>query len=224
MVQRRLSVYDEERMSTQSTLGSLGSGFLIAWESPIFTDMDQFKMVLQHICDFTIIVENYVQGRWMPRTFVTIIDQRNFVQHSLMSLRSRQARPDMGEMHGDPAYESCRLAVIIYSFLVVFPLPPIIGPLETLTERLQYEISAAPGFKDRKQSTQNLHLWILTMGAIAAIGLPQRSWFLSAMQELMTDMGIQEWEEMRSILMSFLWHPMTNDPDGEDILSEMQNV
>ena len=60
------------------------------------------------------------------------------------------------------------------------------------------------------------------MGAIAAIGLPERPWFLSQIRTLSRRMGIGEWEEIKDVLQSFLWLPSASDLDGQDLWIEMQ--
>ena len=220
-VSGRLSVSDEEREWVMSTLGQLGSGFWEVWGPSTTVEVNQLCMVIQHICDFTIVVENHVEGRWMPRTFTGIIDQRNFVQHSLMSLRTRQELVDSNSVIGEPLYECCRLAVIVYSFLIIFPLPPVEGPFEALAAQLQMDWIATDLDRPTKSRSRIL-LWILVMGAIAAIGLPERPWFLLQIRTLSRRMGIGDWEEIRDVLQSFLWLPSASDLDGQDLWIGMQ--
>jgi hypothetical protein len=221
MVDGRLSVTDQEREWAIPTLGRLGSGFWEIWGLSTTVEGSELYGVIKHICDFTIVVENHVQGRWAPRTFTVIIDQRNFVQHSLMSLKTKKELLDSNSIVEEPLYECCRLAVIAYSFLVVFPLPPVAGPFEALVAQLRMELTAI-GLHNPTVPGSNLLLWILVMGAIAAIGLPERPWFLSQIRTLSTQMGIGEWKRMRDILQSFLWLSSTSDPDGLDLWIEMQ--
>src|SRR3954467_8876157 len=79
LVNGRLSLSDQEREWVTSSLGQLGKGFWKIWDSSKAVEVNELCIVIQHICDFTTVVENHVQGRWMSRTFTEIIDQRNFV-------------------------------------------------------------------------------------------------------------------------------------------------
>jgi hypothetical protein len=216
-----LSVSDEEHEWAMPTIGRLGTGFLDVCESSTAAELHDLWKVIQQMCEFTIIVENHVQGRWTPRTFTMLIDQRNFVQHSLMSLKTKQELYDNDSVVIEPLYECCRLAVIVYSFLVIFPIPPVAGPFEALAQQLGAEFTTV-NLHDQNLSTSKLLLWVLMMGAIAAIGLPERRWFLSHIQTLSAHMGIAKWEEMKEILQLFLWLPSTSDPDGRDVYIEMQ--
>jgi hypothetical protein len=220
MIEGRLSINDREREEAFYTLGSLGSGVWQAWGPSTATEVKDLCIVVRHVCDFAIVVENYIQGRWSPRTFTVIIDQRNFVQHSLMSLKSKREVLDDGATIGESLYEPCRLAVIAFSFLVVFPLPPVVGPFESLSDQLLAELTTI-NMDDESVSQPRLLLWILVMGAIAAIGLPEREWFIRRIHDLSVKMGIVNFEEMKGVLQTFLWLPSANDPDGQDLWTEI---
>jgi hypothetical protein len=221
MVDGRLSVSDQEREWAMPQLERLGSGFWEMWGESTSVGVTELCKTLQHICDFTIVVENHAQGRWMPRTFTAIIDQRNFVQHCLMSLKTKQELLDSNTIVDEPLYECCRLATIAYSFLVVFPLPAVVGPFEALVAQMRGELMAI-GIEAPTISRCRLLLWVLVMGATAAIGLPERPWFLSQLKILSSQSGIERWEELRDILQSFLWLSSTSDPDGRDAWIKMQ--
>ncbi|OQV03891.1 hypothetical protein CLAIMM_08871 [Cladophialophora immunda] len=167
----RLSVTSHERDAVAPDLGQLGTGFWQVWSANASSTsyLDDLLTVIRDICDFTVVVENHASGRWMPRTSPEIIDQRNFVQHKLMSLLSAEelvATSDAAAAVDDDAqYETCRLACILYSFLVVFPVPPVVGPFEILIERVKRALQAVE-WKIFEPPRLRLHLWILVMGAI----------------------------------------------------------
>jgi len=123
----------------------------------------------------------------------------------------------------DPQYESCRLASIIYSFLVVFPVPPVVGPFETLSERLKSSLEAGE-WTMLDSRRLKLHLWILVIGAIASIGLPDRPWFLLRIIEVREELHIVQWRDLKALLKTFLWHPRTNDFDGLEIWNAVQQA
>jgi len=224
----RLAVTQQEREMVAKDLGELGTGFWALWSFPHSRPayLDFLLEVIQDICDFTVVVENHAAGRWMPRTSPEIIDQRNFVQHRLMSLPSEQEMVANGTVTAgniDPQYECCRLVCIIYSFIVVFPVPPVVGPFETLTERLKTILQATEWrFFDRLRL--RLHMWILIMGAIASIGLPDRPWFLLRTMEVLKELDMHRWKDLKALLKRFLWHPRTSDFDGLDVWTAIQEV
>lgn len=138
-----------------------------------------------------------------------------------MSLKSKRELSKDGTVVQDDLYEPCRLAVIIFSFLVVFPIPPVIGPFESLTERL---LSELVGIDIREESAMRSRvlLWISVMGAIGAIGLHERQWFVIHARGLSLRLAITDWTELKELLGSFLWFPSTNDLDGQEVWSDMQ--
>ncbi|OAG39565.1 hypothetical protein AYO21_06209 [Fonsecaea monophora] len=223
----RLSVTSYERDAVAGDLGQLGTSFRHVWSAGSSTPsyIDDLLAVIQDICDFTVVVENHASGRWVPRTSPVIIDQRNYVQHSLMSLPSAEellAPKPTDVALDDSQYETCRLACIIYSFLVVFPVPPVVGPFETLIDRLKSALQTTE-WKSFGRPRRKLHLWTLTMGAIGSIGLPDRPWFLLRIMEVLDDdFDMAGWQDLKGLLQSFLWHPRTSDLDGLDVWKAVQ--
>ncbi|EXJ64630.1 hypothetical protein A1O7_00967 [Cladophialophora yegresii CBS 114405] len=222
---RRLAVSQHEREAVEKDLGQLGTGFWQVWSLDAASStaawyLDRLSEVIRDMADFTVVVENHASGRWIPRTSPEIIDQRNYVQHKLMSLQPEEALviEDI-----DPQYESCRLACIVYSFLVVFPVPPVVGPFETLVERLKRALQVTD-WTVFNGSRLRLHLWILIMGSIASIGLPDRPWFLLRVMEVLGEVGIriQNWKDLKALMKTFLWHPRTSDFDGLDVWKATQ--
>ncbi|ETI28582.1 hypothetical protein G647_01032 [Cladophialophora carrionii CBS 160.54] len=225
----RLAVSQHEREAVAKDLGLLGAGFWQVWSlnaASTAAYLDRLFEVIQDMADFTIVVENHASGRWIPRTSPEIIDQRNFVQHKLMSLHSEEELVVSGGLVAediDVQYETCRLACIVYSFLVVFPVPPVVGPFETLVGRLKRTLKATDWTVfDRPRL--RLHLWILIMGSIASIGLPDRPWFLLRVMEVLEDVGMTNWKGLKALLKTFLWHPRTSDLDGLDIWKATQHA
>lgn len=221
MIQDPLSITDQERLWASPTLNCYGSEVWQALGSSDTAECRDLCTVVRLVCDFMIVVENHIQGRWSPRTFTVIIDQRNFVQHSLMSLKSKRELLEDGFSVQEGLYEPCRLAVIVFSFLVVFPIPPVSGPFESLTKQLLAELIEIDVRKESALRSRMI-LWMWVMGAIAAIGLPERQWFLNRVQELSSRLVVESWKALQDVLQSFLWFPSTNDPDGQDVWSEMQ--
>lgn len=204
-------------------LGKLGTGFWEVWDIRSSPDMHELFGIIQDACDFTVVVENYIRGRWMQRTSTEIMDQRNYIQHSLMSLKSSAELKEREIYVDDLHYESGRLALIIYSFLVIFPIPPVAGPFETLTRLLRRELGRT-NLKEGPVARLNIQLWILIMGAIASIGLPCRPWFVSEISRIAKMANVKSWQHLQSIMQSFLWHPGTNNIDGLDIWSEVEGL
>jgi hypothetical protein len=220
----RLAVTQAEREAVAAGLGQAGSGFWNVWSDPSSRPVciNRLLSVIQDMCDFTIVVENHASGRWMSQSSSEVIDQRNYVQHRLMSLISEEEFDSIepGRLETlEPQYECCRLACIVFSFLVVFPVPPVVGPFETLTERLKLAIQEIQWAMLATTDIwrQKLHVWVLVLGAIASIGLPGRRWFELEVAKTVRILRIHEWKDMKILLKQFLWHSRTSDADGMNI-------
>ena len=203
-----------------SDLAMLGSGFSTAWglmPSPVLLDL---MRTLAECADFTVFMDNFLEGRHMLKSPVELTDARNHCQHQLMSLPSSKSLRIAGQLDLDSQYESCRLCCIAYSLLVVFPLPPTVGVFETLVRRLQSEIRSLSS-EDFNTNQRRMHFWILTIGAILSIGLPERQFFLTELIYQARHLGIGMWPEAFEILKVFLWYPSTNSKDGQDMWREM---
>jgi hypothetical protein len=168
----------------------------------------QLYKAIQNICDYTIIVENYLQGGIYPRASITLVDQRNYTQYSLIS--SPATDPD------DDGYVAVRLACIVYSLLVIFPLPPIAATYQRLSNRLQRSI-----LQRRGPQEPTLQLWILVMGALISIGTADRQWFVEQLIPLVQELSITAHASFVAVLSEFLWHPKTNAVDGLELWTEL---
>lgn len=176
--------------------------------------------VLRRLCDYTLAVHNYVEGTLGAYGLDVMADARNFVQYSLMSLA-----PDAetsGVEHTDLFFELCRLAAMIYSLLVVFPLPVTTAPFAMLGRQIKEQMSKSTVHARWSEAPQ-LMLWITFMGAIASIGSSERFWYISLLDRLIGRLKVGSWLEMKKLLEDFLWFGSTSDIDGLDLWKEIQH-
>lgn len=217
----RLAISVQERQWAEPVLGAIGSSFLKIWaDSDNDTTINLLKAIC-HMCDFTIVVNNYMEGRSVTREPAAMTDQRNFTQHTLMALPASSELENAGYQY-DEQYEPCRLACIVYSFLVIFPLPPIAGLFERLTAKLQKSLFNMCSSLDLDRDRMELQVWILTMGAIITIGLPERDWFLSEMRPLLHILALKDVRQFSRVLDGFLWHANTSARDAMDLWRDLQ--
>jgi hypothetical protein len=178
--------------------------------------------VLQDMCDYTLIVVDYCDGRLKPQSLSVLADRRNHVQHSLMSLPadSGSGEPFQAE---DPLYELSRLAAIIYSLLVIFPLPPRTAPFAELALRVKAQFSAS-NMAESWGRAPELLLWIVFMGAVASVNLPERSWYVSVLDRLTRRKRITTWNDLYDVLQGFLWLGSTSNSDGQALWKEIESA
>ncbi|KAE9381923.1 hypothetical protein N431DRAFT_476667 [Stipitochalara longipes BDJ] len=205
------------RIGTQSYLRNLGSGFPADWQESIIIPLHELSTVLQSMAAYTIIVHNHIQENAVQDNKGKLADIRNFVQHHLLSLPAS----DKLTAIPDSLYEATRLAALIYSLLVVFPIHGPRAPFVELASQLRFNVS----FLDLEKQMRLKHLlWIVVMGAISGMNTPNRIWFVWAVRELSLRLKINAWEEVKDILGQFLWFENTNNRDGRKVWEEVEGA
>jgi hypothetical protein len=180
--------------------------------------------VFQAIKTYTSIVEKYQDGSTTEPDLCRINNQRNFVQHRLLSLLpARNLDQDFHTSH--PVYEICRLAGLIFGVGVIFPLPAQTAPLPTLVKLLQAELQEQ---ESRLESdwwfpdAVGVLIWVLTLGGIAATGLPNRTWFVAALGRVTACCGLSSrWRDLKPVLDGILWLDCACDFGGQQLWEEV---
>lgn len=165
------------------------------------TDQDLYT-VLSMLQTYTVMIDDFCEGRKVVAASV-LLDYRNATQHALLSLSPRDGRS-----------ECYRLAALIYSLLVTFPLPYSVAPFKYLVTRLKIALTKRDGDWD------DMLLWVLAIGGIGATGLDERMWFVRRFQNATKRIGVRSWTEAKDIITRGLWHEATNDGDGQDLWLE----
>ncbi|KAK2868066.1 hypothetical protein FQN49_003187, partial [Arthroderma sp. PD_2] len=93
------------------------------------------QVILQNMREYNIVVDLHTQGLLPNLELSVIADRRNYIQYNLVSLPTNYEFPDdynaTYRLH-----EACRLAAMVYSMLVIFPLPAANRPFKTLVAGL----------------------------------------------------------------------------------------
>jgi hypothetical protein len=114
---------------------------------------------------------------------IHIIDERNFIQHNVLSLplfvdlsMADRKSGVCGSTEAETIYEGCRLALQIYNLGVIFPVPPFTGPIEkliiSLYELLMTHYQIIMMGKDFRANIKWLVKWAVMIGGIAS----QNAW------------------------------------------------
>jgi hypothetical protein len=207
----------------QSQLGlgrtDLEHGFILLCKIGFTAELAE---VFQAMKAYTSIVEKYHDGSTSKPDLCRISNQRNFVQYRLLSL------PPAGKLDQDfrkshPVYEICRLAGLIFGVGVIFPLPAQTAPLPTLVKLLQAELQ-----ESRLESNWwfpdavGVLIWALTLGGIAATGLPNRTWFVAALGRVTACCGLSSrWRDLKPVLDGILWLDCACNFGGEQLWEEV---
>ncbi|KAI8623429.1 hypothetical protein F5Y19DRAFT_458599 [Xylariaceae sp. FL1651] len=97
---------------------------------------------------------------------------------------------------------TCRLAVMIFSFGVLFPVPDP-RPMQRLISEL-HDILLGPG-ATTCDDDEELLLWAAFVGGIGAAEVEVRRAFAGLVSRYATRLGIEEWDAVVSVLKRFLW-------------------
>lgn len=180
--------------------------------------------VFQVMKAFTCILEKYQDGSTTEPDLCRISNQRNFVQHRLLSLLPA-GKLDWDFRKSHPVYEICRLAGLIFGVGVIFPLPVQTTPLPTLVKHLQAELQepsleSAWWFPDAVE----ILIWVLTLGGIAATGLPNRIWFVATLGRVSACSGLSNWRDLKLILDRMLWLDSACNVGGQQLWEEVSRL
>jgi hypothetical protein len=96
--------------------------------------------------------------------------------------------------------------------------------LERHTERLKHSIEVTlsdAGLHTRLPASM---LWVAVMGAMAARDGPLRAWFVELVHSACCDMGLGEWQDVQSLLSSFLWPELYLDNDAFILWKEVEEI
>lgn len=215
------AMIDEEWMrSTQRIdhpLIRLGNGFTALYAWLPLEKATEFQPVLHGLADYTRSSHDFLCQAPTERNKAIMSDQRNMIQHRLMSLCSEPH----DEFEGRDLFQAIWLAAVAYSMIAVFPLAPNAARFDRLAELIKHKMSN-PLLVPHWSQAPDLVLWIMVMGAICAIGTKDRVWYVSALKQERNRIGMMNWANLKLRLMEFLWFPLASDPDGLELWEEIQ--
>lgn len=153
-----------------------------------------------------------------------VCDARNWTQHQLMSLPSSEESAMLTKsIQAAAMFDAVRNALIVYSLIAVLPLPLATAPFPELAARLESGISQVLE-DDQDAMSTSLLLWTSSMGALAAIGTPQRSALVCLTANFCRRLRIFSWESMQATLQDYLWSGDISDFDGIFLFLEVQKL
>lgn len=107
--------------------------------------------------------------------------------------------------HSALVSESTRYAILLHVFTPWKGLPPD-GTLSVnhLVHQLMGTLRSL--FLSSYDRSNALVLWSVAAGGVAALGSPERRWFVSHLADMTDEMGIETWEEMKANVSRGIWH------------------
>lgn len=203
--------------SANHPLKDLGSGFfkLHGWlPAEHATKMQE---IFVDMADYTRATQDFLLGPPEDRNSAIMADQRNSLQHRLMSLK----RLDEDGFYEKDVYDLCWYAAVAYSMIVVFPLSPKAAKFDRLARLIKEKMLNKIVLKTWTTGP-DLVVWNTVIGALCAVGSPYRSWFVHVLQAQAQQLSISSWLELKMRLMDFLWLPLASDTDGEMLWAEVE--
>ena len=155
----------------------------------------------------------------MKEHMANILLLRCQTQHSILSLPSSKSPSHDLEAS---LLETCRISLLLYSSMVVFPVPEISGVPIRLSRLLQPVLADCFENAERKLHGRFL-LWATTLGMISA---PQseRAWFLDTLVLLKDFVRVGDWKGFKGIMGDFLWLDGVCDGPAERVWRELCEV
>jgi hypothetical protein len=158
------------------------------------------------------LIEGYCENTLRNPNLIALICARNKVHHRLLSLPTG-SKLEYSIGTSFKLYECCRLAALAYATASLFVIPISTGA----QHRLVLEIQAAT--KDVSWDTLygcggKFYIWVLFLAGIWAERLPERPWFVERLRGLLELEGIFRWQELKRIVVTFLWMSSVCDDGG----------
>lgn len=170
----------------------------------VFLDLSELSQAIQ--C--------FIGSKSYSEQLSTLGDCRNSVQHRLCSLptdrlpRTCVLEGDNIDMRaGDMAYDvylTCRLASIIYSIHVTYPLPRPSSVRRSILPQLRDKIGKYD-FIGLDGAVHEVFLWCSFIGGICSENNDLRMWFVGKICQLCSLLEVVTWSQILDLLRSFAW-------------------
>lgn len=180
---------------------------------------DALVKAIQDMRDYNAVVNLYCQGLLSKLSLAAIADRRNYVQFNLLALKAGHCFPrQFTEAY--PTYEPCRLGAMVYSILIIFPLPATNRPFSRLAGYLKVALLDS-GTTTVWEGASEMLLWVLVMGCIASRGTLYEEWFYKRLRDTVISAGLSAWPQLKHILITVIWLDSTCDMRGQAVWDEV---
>ena len=182
--------------------------------------------ILRNSGEITVALDHYQECRPNAPRLTDLVNAANETHHKLLNLRA-DIPPYPSRL--DFLRDICRLAGLIYSDVVLFPLPPTTGVRPRLAEQLrsaveQFEkIEPAGSAQEYYGHDHNLLvMWALTLGALASLNTPEKVYFVEKLRGYVDRVPyVSEWRAFSDILGTYLWWDYIFEEPGQSLWMEV---
>lgn len=214
-------VLDSKALECSTTLGT---GFEHAHVMDVSAEL---YTTLLAVCEVTAALDHLQRNENNPPALVDIVEYRKYVQYRILSLApvssSSSADASLADEDSQLLYEATRVAMMIYSDLNVWPLPPSTKVRPRLAKQLHRVLLLG----NCDTLPPDLLLWLALMGAIASAPTsvcasspdPEiDEVFFFFLDVLARDTGrISSWSAFADTMRQFLWCDFVVAPTAETI-------
>ncbi|KIX06546.1 uncharacterized protein Z518_04522 [Rhinocladiella mackenziei CBS 650.93] len=192
----------------------LGRGFRYFRSTPAGRELLD---VLESFCEVTTALDHYYRGGPTAPELIDLIEARNSSQHRLLS--QIPAELDLSDLEMC-LHQAIRLAALIFSDMVLFPLPEAQQVKQRLAPMLRQTLEACRFLQSWELNAQVL-VWALVLGGIATSFSNGQVWFIDQLLQQLSALQVLEWSTLESICSKFLWwKPVCSEP-GQRLWKEM---
>ena len=181
---------------------------------------DTLCEVLAQMCQVTTALDQYTRGGQDVPDMVELTATRNSLQHQLLSLELTTMEGPLNEL---AMAEICRISGLIFSDMVLFPLPATQKVKPFFATRLK-SLLVTWDVECPSDAQQRMLAWATMLGCIASTFAAEHDWFLQQLGMHLSKLVILDWPKLRQLCSSFLWWPPVCDPPGRVVWSEVRSL
>jgi hypothetical protein len=197
---------------------SLGQYYCIGFTQELAATVHAMKI-------YTSILDRYQRGAVKNLDLALIADQRNIIQHHVMSLPTAAEIKVVFTVKGKGVYEVCRIATVIFSMGIILPLQKLCTAYNPLVKKLKSELLDLQDTVDIYQpEVFDLVIWVTVLGAVAAEKTTERSWFVHTLKNLTEPLLLSGWRDLEERLEGIVWLRNACNEAGYRLWEEVQDA
>ena len=184
---------------------------------------------LKAAAEVTVALDHYHHRRPNFPALVDIVDAANETQHKLLSLQ--QSIP-LEPRRTDCLRSMCLSAALIYSDMILFPLPAVCEVKPRLARNLRHAmekfdmLKADEGTSDNQEESAEdyalLTLWILMLGRLATEFTADSLYFIQKLRQYFSRVSyIGTWQDFSNVMATYLWWDYIFDEPSEKLWLEV---
>ena len=192
---------------------TLGSGFTYLDDTDPWRDL---LATIEVMRDVTIAYDHYYRSESDAPKLAHILLARNAMQHDLLSFPHLSAYKSSEE---NCIYEVCRISALVYSDMVLWPLPAMAGVREQLADSLMRALICCRMLSSWERH-QSMILWATILGGIAVTESSKRTWFIRQLNNAVIKQTVSAWPIVKHLLSTFLWWSVVCERPAEEFWNE----